>query len=105
MADDELERRLKQQAMLALAWERDVHALRNARDRTSAWLRAFHRLSLDAALSVESTLATWAELLVRGLDFQTAAAYAHEDSSVFRLVAIRANGPRAARLELDPQLL
>jgi signal transduction histidine kinase/CheY-like chemotaxis protein len=105
MSDDDLERRLKQQAMLALSWEREVHTLRNARDRTSAWLRAFHRLSLDAVLSVESTLATWAELLVRGLDFQTAAAYAHEENSMFRLVAIRANGPRPPRLELDPQLM
>src|SRR5258706_5476871 len=94
---DNLEQRLKQQAMLALSWERDVHALRNARDRTSAWLRAFHRLSLDAVLSVESTLATWAELLVRGLDFQTAAAFAHEEGNVLRLAAVRLDNSHATR--------
>ncbi|MDP9149915.1 MAG: PAS domain-containing protein, partial [Myxococcota bacterium] len=67
---------LKAKAMLLIEREREVFALRLARERVMAWLHAFHRLSVTARPEAGlSMCAEWTAVMVEERHFQTAAAF------------------------------
>src|SRR5207253_782470 len=57
---------LRKKAMLLLRREQELYLLRRSRQRTDAWLYAFHRLSADPA-SPNAVSDEWAEVMIREL--------------------------------------
>jgi two-component system, chemotaxis family, sensor kinase CheA len=79
---------LKAKAMLLIQRERELYALRLAREQMRAWLVAFHRLSANARPDAGlSTCAEWTAAMIEERHFQTAAAYQY-DASVGDLLLV-----------------
>jgi PAS domain S-box-containing protein len=94
--------RLRANATLLIARERELHALRLRHDRMMAWLRAFRHLSIEARADARaSTCAEWVTLMIRELHFQTAAAYRCDlESGRLSLLFGQSHGPMASDVSL-----
>ena len=85
---------LKEKAVLLLRREQELYALSVVRERTSAWLRAFHGLSIEFDGSTRTLPDCWVRLLIDELRFQAAAVMKREpQSNQFVLVAGRSRAP------------
>ncbi|HEY6179169.1 MAG TPA: hypothetical protein VIX73_32165 [Kofleriaceae bacterium] len=100
---------LKQKAMLLLRCEQELYTLGLARDRALAWLRAFHRLSVERAVDGgDALLRSWTLALVEELRFQTAAVYQREPGTCrFVMLASKSRAmiPPSLSLELVDRLI
>jgi len=98
---------LRSNATLLIARERELQALRLRHERMTAWLRAFHRLSIEARADAHaSTCAEWAMLMIRELHFQTAAVYRCElPSGRLTLFSAQSHARMDAELRLDADAL
>jgi signal transduction histidine kinase len=98
---------LKEKAILLLQREHQLRTLDLARERTSAWLQVFHRLSVEIRPEVDETLCNeWARLMIRELHFQTAAAFRLEaNGGGFHLVAGQSHSPLPRSIQFDAEVL
>jgi signal transduction histidine kinase len=94
---------LKAKAILLLQRESELFTLGLARDRTSAWLRAFHGLSKAVESDVAAPVCDeWALLMIHELRLQTAVAYRYRaDPGVWSLVGGQSHSPLPSSISLD----
>src|SRR5262249_6935400 len=98
--DPKLVETLREKALLLLQRERELYAMRETRDRTSAWLRAFARL----ATTTSDVQHEWASSMVRDLHFQRAAIYKRAGDAL-QTVVVQTNAPFPAQIDLDAEAL
>ena len=86
---------LKEKAVLLLQQEHELYSIRRARERISAWLHAFHRLSVEAHSAASTDLlADWVNLMLRDLDFEVALVMkCEEGSGLLEFVCGHSNWP------------
>lgn len=104
MADsDRIVEMLKAKATLLIQRERELYALRLSRERTTAWLRTLHRLSVEVRLEALGDMCReWAAAMVGLLHFQTVAAFRHDVATgALSLIEGRSHAKLQDRIVLD----